>query len=381
MAYCSLLDDVKCMRVRFPVFCLIEMAVAVSRVLRPAVIHATVGLYAATAYSQEAPARRNLADLLGPPAVTRDLGRDATESDTKAVSEGPRPLQGTVERPEKGVQHKDLDSAWNTYHAAIATATGAIKAAIAKQTDVATDKGDLDAVEKWERALATIENKGVLPSEKEVRTVVATASSEYKAAHEELCKAYERLVKALTIEKNLELAKAVREETSVLRGLSAPDRKSREQSKPQEERHTYLCDLQEGDVSVGFGGFGKNGALGYHGLRVSIAGVENQRSVSMHPPNNGAARVSYNIPKGATHFEAVAAINDTGANPAPLTFKVFENNRLLWASSPLRGAGASEICLIPVKAASTLTLSVECPGANFKAHAVWIEPRFHQRAK
>lgn len=128
----------------------------------------------------------------------------------------PKRPAGTVARPEDGVQHPDLDKAWADYEAAVTKAAEGIRAAINKQFDAATEKGDLDAAEKWQNALEKFEKAGKVPAEKEVKAAVSGAIAELKKAGEELTKAYEAVVKALTIEKRIAEAKAVRQENQSL---------------------------------------------------------------------------------------------------------------------------------------------------------------------
>jgi hypothetical protein len=117
-----------------------------------------------------------------------------------------------VARPQDGVQHPDLDVAWAEYDAVVSQAADGIKAVIAKQFDAATQKGDLDAAEKWQAALEKFEKAGEVPTEAEVKTAVSTAVANYRRAKEKLASAYDAAVKALTIKKKIAEAKAVRDE-------------------------------------------------------------------------------------------------------------------------------------------------------------------------
>lgn len=131
------------------------------------------------------------------------------------VDAGPIAPAGTVSRPQSGEQHPDLDKAWADYEAAVANATEAVKAAIASQFDAATAKGDLDTADKWQVIGERFEKAGELPAEgQEVKAAVA----DYKRAKDELAKAYESVVKGLTIAKKIPEAKAVRAEWAALAG-------------------------------------------------------------------------------------------------------------------------------------------------------------------
>jgi hypothetical protein len=143
----------------------------------------------------------------------------ATEADANAGV--PSRPAGTVSRPKDGVQHPDLDKAWADYEAAVAKATEAIRAAISKQFDAATAKGDLDAAEKWQMIGEKFEKAGELPPGSEMRAAVTAAATDYKKAREEIAKAYDSVVKTMTMEKKIAEAKALRDERedSVMRAL------------------------------------------------------------------------------------------------------------------------------------------------------------------
>lgn len=129
-----------------------------------------------------------------------------------AADAGPARPAGTLVRPKDGVQHPDLDKAWAEYDAAVAKATEGIKAVIAQQFDAATSKGDLDAAEKWQAIGEQFEKKGELPGESATKVAVSAAVADYKRASAALAKAYESVVKSLTIEQKIDEAKAVRDE-------------------------------------------------------------------------------------------------------------------------------------------------------------------------
>ena len=157
--------------------------------------------------------------------------------------EGPRP-QGTIVRTANGAQHPDLDKAWAEYDAAVAKVTESIKAAITKQFDAATSNGDLDGAEKWQTTLEKFENAGELPVASETKAAVTAAVADYKKHRAELTKAYEAVVKALTVEKKIADAKMVRNEQNRLArddasGLDAtkPD-PPRDRRQPEENRKT-----------------------------------------------------------------------------------------------------------------------------------------------
>jgi hypothetical protein len=151
--------------------------------------------------------------------------RDAQETSVAAetADTAPKRPAGTVARPKDGVQHPDLDRAWAEYEQSVAKTAEGITAAIAKKFDVAAAKGDLDAAEKWQAALEKFEKAGEVPTEAEVNAIVKAAVTDYKKAKEELYKAYELVVKALTRDKKIAEAKTARDE---LRSLGSDRRMS-----------------------------------------------------------------------------------------------------------------------------------------------------------
>ena len=288
---------------------------------------------------------------------------------------GPKRPAGMHARPKEGVRHPDLDKAWADYDSAVAKVTESIRAAIAKQFEAATDKGDLAAAEKWQIALEKFEKAGELPTEKETKAAASAAATDAKQAREQLTKAYEAVVKSLTTEKKIAEAKRVRDELLLACGNKQGDGEP-PSSPPTQE--VFLSDLQAQNVFVGFGAFGTGGDLGYfNGRRISVQGAPSPKGISMHPPANGASRAVYEVPKGVSHFEATVAIDDSAlVQKTPVVFKVFGDNKVIWASKPMQGAGQSQECRVATRRAKTLTLVVECPGNFSNANAVWCEPRF-----
>lgn len=283
-----------------------------------------------------------------------------------------------------GVKHPDLDKAWTDYDAAVAKVTESIKAAIAKQFDAATAKGDLDAAEKWQVIGEKFEKAGELPTDKEAKTAVSAAVADYKKAREELTKVYEAVVKNLTMEKKIAEAKAVRNEMLVVstakKDEAAPPAAPEGGGKIHRgfKEALFLSDLEEQNPVVGWGAFGKNGDLGYGGLRIMVGGVASPKGLSMHAKSNSVVGVHYAVPRGFTHFEAVAAINDAeqGHQATAVVFRVMSGNTVLWESKPLRGGGSTDKCSIGLKGAQKITLLVECPGDFSHAQSVWCDPKF-----
>ena len=127
-----------------------------------------------------------------------------------------RPV-GFAARPKDGVQHPDLDKAWAEYGLAVDQAVATIKAAISKQFDAARLKGNLDNCEKWQSALKRFEKAGELPVEGETKAAMTPVTNEYKKAKDKLLRAYDEVVKDLTIKSEIDEAKLAKEESRLIR--------------------------------------------------------------------------------------------------------------------------------------------------------------------
>jgi serine/threonine-protein kinase len=138
----------------------------------------------------------------------------------------------------------------------------------------------------------------------------------------------------------------------------------------------YLTELQERDVSVGYGKFGKHGMLGYpKDGRITVKGMVSAHGLSTHPPANGSAKVAYLLTKRFQTFSTKAALNDdVASSPAPLTFRVIGDGKELWKSKPITNRGDVQDCEISVYGIDRLELEVACAGEFSTAHAVWVDP-------
>jgi len=286
----------------------------------------------------------------------------------------------TLVRPKDGVRHPDLDKAWLEYDAAIATATEGIKDAINKRLDAAVAKGDLDDAKKWQAALGELEGTGVPPACAETKSAVSAAITRYAKASSELTEAYQAVVVKLTMDNELVAAESVRDESTMLSTFIEECKAAiahEQQHAVEKDNAVFLSDLKERGVFVGYGAFGKNDDLGYDGAKIVVAGRAVKKGLSMHPASNGIAAVTYAVPEGCTHLEARVAMNDTSTKQkTPVVFQVMRGKHLLWQSRPLSGVGVGEDCVVPLKAAMTVTLIVRCPGSKTCAHAVWVDARF-----
>jgi hypothetical protein len=145
---------------------------------------------------------------------------------------------------------------------------------------------------------------------------------------------------------------------------------------PATPKPVYLSNLEETDVAVGFGRFGKNGALGYGTGRIVVNGTAAVKGLSMHPLANGSSRVTYQLGQRYAVLRATAAINDSVAlrSVTPLTFTVLGDGKVLWRSRPLQNRGDMQTCSVPVSGVEQLQLTVQCPGPAQSANAVWVDP-------
>ena len=146
---------------------------------------------------------------------------------------------------------------------------------------------------------------------------------------------------------------------------------------------TFLRAMQEENVQVGFGKFGK-GILAFpvvgKGFNppITVDGQAFPKAISMHPFDNGEASVQYHLGGEYKLFKARAALNDMTAKgaAAPLTFKVFGDGDLLWFSAPpLQAKNDRQEIRLSVKDVNNLEMRVHCAGIKIHAYSVWLDPQ------
>lgn len=182
-------------------------------------VFSPIGWQSASCHAQQANGEATLEGRLN-----SDEAQKPAASAAAAAAEpdaGPKRPFGVAARPGDGVQHPDLDKAWAYYEEAVGKVTEEVRAALAKLFDAAAAKGDLDAAEKWQKALEEFEQLGKLPTESEAKAAVSRAAADYKKASDELAKAYDVVVKALTMGKRIADAKVVRDEAIAVLASSA----------------------------------------------------------------------------------------------------------------------------------------------------------------
>jgi hypothetical protein len=139
--------------------------------------------------------------------------------------------------------------------------------------------------------------------------------------------------------------------------------------------------MQEFDVKAGPWPFGKRGKSGDSNARtanIQVNGIPSPNGLGLHPPGGGYASVCYALGKQAQTFKGAVGFNDVTdpkfAVPAPITFRVFGDGRLLWESPVMKARGTTQDFQINVTGVSVLELRVEAKMTAFNSHAVWIEP-------
>jgi alpha-galactosidase len=138
--------------------------------------------------------------------------------------------------------------------------------------------------------------------------------------------------------------------------------------------------MNEAVLKVGYGRFGKKGQLGY-GIRpgeadspITFNGQRYQQAISAAAPSS----VKYKLGGQMKLFKASVACNDLDpgvTGPAqPMTFKVYGDGELLWASAPVPLVGFNQDVRISVAGVKELELRVDCASVN-NARAVWLDPQ------
>jgi hypothetical protein len=145
-------------------------------------------------------------------------------------------------------------------------------------------------------------------------------------------------------------------------------------------QRTWLSDMNEFGVRVGYGRFGKRGHLGY-GVRpgeadspITFRGQRYPQAISAAAPSS----VKYRLDGQMRLFKASVACNDLDPGVAgpnqPMTFKVYGDGELLWASDPLSRVGVKQDVRVSVAGVQELELRVDC-AANGNARAIWLDPQ------
>lgn len=173
----------------------------------------------------------------GLPTLDNLLGsEDATATDASAA-EPKRPAEGShatpLVRPKDGFKHPDLDKGWAEYRAAVAKASEPLKAAIIKQFEAATTKGDLDTASKWQALLQKLEKECALPpAEGAVKPTVVATKNNFEKAKKTLLQVYDGLKEGLTKDAKIADAQQIADATQVQTERDGLDQKEKEPAKP-----------------------------------------------------------------------------------------------------------------------------------------------------
>lgn len=152
----------------------------------------------------------------GPSSLENLVTDESTSSDAQDAAAISAPRQGVLARPTDQALHADLEKAWRDYEAIVSKITYDVQTAIQQQFDAAAAKGDLDSAELWQKSLDDFAKQGLLPTGEATKAVVDEARTVLAKAKQDLGDGYTAVIKALTMSKDISLAKAVREEWRLL---------------------------------------------------------------------------------------------------------------------------------------------------------------------
>ncbi|QDT96425.1 NPCBM/NEW2 domain-containing protein [Gimesia aquarii] len=137
----------------------------------------------------------------------------------------------------------------------------------------------------------------------------------------------------------------------------------------------YLNHMQEQDVIPGPWPFGKNGESGNGKGMFTVNHLEFPNGLGLHPPNNGFARVRYQLDgQYKTFVTGVALYDHTTEVRRSVTFSVMGDDRVLWKSPLIRFRGDVVFCKVSVKNIKRLEIRTESPGQAYGANAMWLDP-------
>jgi len=313
----------------------------------------------------------------GPPTL-EDLASTGESQESQLPAGRP---YGALIRPADGVKHPDLDKAWADYDEAVEKVAAGMKAAISKQFDTATAKGDLDAAEKWQVIGEKFEKAGELPTESELKAAVSVVAADYKNVREKLSAAYELVVKSLTTEKKIVEAKAARNEAKEL--SSIPAGKS-----PSDSSAGGATNLKQPD-----------GPPDRPGKKISLLAIRpvfafcawgelaRNKPADKKPVINGkecdefllahaASFAQFPVPPNARRLQAIGA-STTDSKSMRFIFMTPDGN-VLQQSLPLDRCkdGIAELDVAIPAGVKAINLIVDSCGNDYADHAVWCYPRF-----
>jgi hypothetical protein len=136
----------------------------------------------------------------------------------------------------------------------------------------------------------------------------------------------------------------------------------------------FLTDMDEVEVKAGPWPMGKRGDVGV-GRAIEVNGFKYPLGIGLHPPDDGAAVVTYRLDGQYKTLATGVAINDLNADfGGSISFVVVGDDKILWESLPLTGRGTAFSCETSVKGVKTLQLRTQAEGNAVSGHAVWLDP-------
>lgn len=137
----------------------------------------------------------------------------------------------------------------------------------------------------------------------------------------------------------------------------------------------YLNHMEEQDVIPGPWPFAKNGESGRNSELFTINQIGFPNGLGLHPPNNGFARVRYQLNgQYKTFVTGVALMDHPTKVRRSVTFWVTGDDRVLWKSPLIRFRGDVVFCKVSVKDINRLEIRTESPGDAYGANAMWLDP-------
>jgi hypothetical protein len=98
-------------------------------------------------------------------------------------------------------------------------------------------------------------------------------------------------------------------------------------------------------------------------------------SLAVHPTSKSAAHVSYALNRNYNKFTAIVALMDSQNRlTAPIVFRVFGDDKLLWQSEQFGRRGVGQKCEIDIVDVRILKLEVQTLGSPNYPAPVWINP-------
>lgn len=137
---------------------------------------------------------------------------------------------------------------------------------------------------------------------------------------------------------------------------------------------TYLDDLNEFDVTLGWGKVGKHGDGPEQGSAILVRGLKPKNSIVAHPPETGSAFLSYRLDGNYSLLTGSVTVPDGFVMQTPITFRILGDDKVLWKSHSVTDTKDAQNFSIPVKDVKILKLETNSRGVSPQAWAVWLGP-------